>query len=330
MTEVYLPSITIVIPTLNEERFIGRCLSALADLEYPPEKLDVRVVDNYSQDQTEKLALKLGAHVIRAERKTVAYSRNVGALGVSTELIAFLDADCLPSRMWLANAVTHFETTTVAAVGSYPSVLENESNTLQKTWATLCSQNGEGVHNVNWLPTANFIVRASYFEDIGGFNESLTTCEDVDLAYRLRACGAILYDPEVLVYHLREPSTIKEFIKKEFWHAESNITGFLSHGMRITEIPSLAAPLVFGTGMAVGSAGVATGKLFLLFGFALSLAIPAAYTVRAYKKAISLPIVFIIYNAYFSARFLAMLREVWRLLLMRSKAQATDASSEVK
>jgi glycosyltransferase involved in cell wall biosynthesis len=314
MTDQIEPSVTVVIPTLNEEAYIARCLTALKAIDYPAEKLEIRVVDNYSDDQTPRIASRLGARVIEADRKTVAYSRNVGALDVHTDLIAFLDADCLPSAWWMKQAVKHFSSANVAAAGSYPSVLDAESNALQKTWAALCSREDKGVHEVDWLPTANLVVRTTFFKRLGGFNESLATCEDVDLGYRLRSQGIVVYDPRITVYHLREPRTFKEFVEKEAWHAKNNISGFLSHGLRASEIPSLTAPLLFGAGIMAGFIGLVLAKELMTVGFAVSLAIPAAYTVRGYKRTRKVALVFLIYCAYFVARSFAFAREIWVML----------------
>lgn len=318
MAESYEPFITVIIPTLNEEKFIARCLNALKNVDYPKEKIDIRVIDNYSEDMTPSIVSGIGVKILKVERKTIAYSRNAGAMDVQTDLLAFLDADCLPDTRWLRSAVKHFAATNIAAVGSYPSVLEKESNALQKTWAALCSKKNEGVHEVDWLPTANLIVRTSFFRRIAGFNETLITCEDVDLGYRLRLQGVLIHDPEVIVYHLREPRSFLDFIKKETWHAKNNISGTLSHGFRLSEIPSLAAPLLFGAGIISGSIGAVLSNEMLMYGLVLPLLIPVVYTIRGHKRAKNLPLVFIIYCAYFSARSYAAMREILKMTVYRT------------
>jgi len=44
---------SIVIPAYNEEKYIGTTLTALKQLEYPPDRFEVIVVDNGSTDGTE-------------------------------------------------------------------------------------------------------------------------------------------------------------------------------------------------------------------------------------------------------------------------------------
>jgi glycosyltransferase involved in cell wall biosynthesis len=49
-------SISIIIPALNEERMIGRCLESLAKLAFSRDRFEVLVVDNGSRDRTIEIA----------------------------------------------------------------------------------------------------------------------------------------------------------------------------------------------------------------------------------------------------------------------------------
>lgn len=302
-------SVAIIIPTLNEELYIGRCLESLERLDYSKDKIQIYIVDNGSEDQTVEIASNFNVTIINAEKKTIAYSRNVGAFNTSSDLIAFLDADCLPAPWWIKEAIPHFFSNNVVAVGSYPSVLEAESNELQRTWANLCKRSNEETQSVDWLPSANFIVKSEYFNLIGGFNSALITCEDVDLGYRLKDHGDIIYNQRVLVYHLREPRTFMEFFKKEVWHAGNNLSGMFSHGIRLSEIPSFVAPLLFGVGLIMGIIGIAL-KNILISCFFISFIILVAYTIRGYIKTRKFFMVFAIYCVYFLARSFSTISEL--------------------
>ncbi|KKP80023.1 MAG: Glycosyl transferase family 2 [Candidatus Levybacteria bacterium GW2011_GWB1_35_5] len=50
------PKISIVIPTLNEEKNIKKCLESIFCQDYPSDKLEVLIVDDDSEDQTVKIA----------------------------------------------------------------------------------------------------------------------------------------------------------------------------------------------------------------------------------------------------------------------------------
>lgn len=314
-------SVAVIIPTLNEEQYIGRCLESLAQLDYSKDQIQIYIVDNGSSDQTVKIASSFNVNIINAAKKTIAYSRNIGAFNTKSDLIAFLDADCLPAPWWIKEAVSHFFSTNVVAVGSYPSVLESESNELQKTWANLCRRSNKEIRNVDWLPSANFIVKSKIFRLIDGFNDLLATCEDVDLGYRLKDYGEIIYDPKILVYHLREPKTFMEFFKKEIWHAKNNLSGAFSHGLKASEIPSLVAPLLFGIGLVMSFFGLFFSSHILISCFLFSIIILVMYTIRGYIKTGSFVMVLMIYSVYFLARSFSTFRELLfvSILLKNSK-----------
>lgn len=47
-----LPTVTAIVPARNEQRIIGRCLEGLSAQDYPPDELEILVVDDNSEDQT--------------------------------------------------------------------------------------------------------------------------------------------------------------------------------------------------------------------------------------------------------------------------------------
>lgn len=48
-------TVAIVIPTLNEERFIERCLDSVISQTFPFKEMDVMVVDGGSSDKTREI-----------------------------------------------------------------------------------------------------------------------------------------------------------------------------------------------------------------------------------------------------------------------------------
>ena len=89
---------SIVIPAYNEEKYIGTTLSALKQLDYPPDRFEVIVVDNGSTDGTDKVVAANApgfAKVVRVAESGVSHARNLGADLVSkaSDWVIFLDAD---------------------------------------------------------------------------------------------------------------------------------------------------------------------------------------------------------------------------------------------
>jgi len=89
---------SIVIPAYNEESYIGKTLSALKELDYPPDRFEVIIVDNGSTDQTESVVVANAPaswKVVRIEESGVSRAKNRGIDLVSkaSDWVIFLDAD---------------------------------------------------------------------------------------------------------------------------------------------------------------------------------------------------------------------------------------------
>lgn len=242
-----LPFVSVVIPAYNEEKLLPRCLSSLSELDYPRDRLEVIVVDNGSQDRTQTIAQSQGAVLLIDESRTVAGLRNIGAKNANGELLAFVDADCLVAADWLQKAVPYFHDPKTAAWGAPPEP-PSPPTWVQSAWY-LVRKKAEPVQAVEWLESMNLFVRKPLFDSLGGFNESLITCEDVDFCYRLHAHGRIVADAGIRVVHLGEAATVRDFIRKEIWRAKGNFQGIKSHGLSLKELPSLFIPLYFGGGI---------------------------------------------------------------------------------
>ena len=109
--------ISVVIPTYNEERWLPECLAALAAGTEQP--YEVLVADGNSTDSTRKIARRFGAKVLCNPKGHAAGGRNVGILAAKGDVIAFLDADCIPELDWLAQIRAAFEQEDIDGLGAY-------------------------------------------------------------------------------------------------------------------------------------------------------------------------------------------------------------------
>ena len=68
MTAPDLPTVSVVIPTYNERRYIGACLDSVLAQDYPADLVDIIVVDGDSTDGTAALIDAYGAQTGRVQR----------------------------------------------------------------------------------------------------------------------------------------------------------------------------------------------------------------------------------------------------------------------
>lgn len=236
---------SIIIPAKNESGNIDHCIRSIHDCsDYPQELYEIIVVDNGSTDNTAKIAESNGARVFVKPGLTIAALRNFGASVAKGTILVFLDADCSVKKGWLKNASSYLEREDIACFGSPPKIPDS-ATWVQQTWFLVRSR-GNMVSEVSWLESMNMFVRRSAFEKVRGFDETLITCEDVDISYRIAAVGKIVSDPDIEAVHHGEASTVNEFFKKERWRGKSNYIGLMRHGLKLNEIPSLILPLYYG------------------------------------------------------------------------------------
>lgn len=193
--------ISVVVITRNEERNIADCLRSINDLDY--DNFETIVVDN-SSDRTPEISRGLGARVFRMEESNFAASRNIGIRESKHEIVAFTDADCTVPRNWLKKLAPFIEGDVAGAGGSaYPPP---GSPHVGACIAALGFPAGGslGIEAIGRnISTANAIFKKSALEEIGGFDESLSSGgEDADLCMRLRKSGyGIVQVPGSYVYH---------------------------------------------------------------------------------------------------------------------------------
>jgi glycosyltransferase involved in cell wall biosynthesis len=101
-----LPRISVVIPVLNGEVPLRKCLDSLKSQDYPWKLIDLIVVDDDSSDGTVKLSKSYGARIVKNGQRHIERGKALGLRAAKNELVLFLDADnYFVSPHWLPSAV---------------------------------------------------------------------------------------------------------------------------------------------------------------------------------------------------------------------------------
>lgn len=177
-----------VIPARNAEDTIADCLDALLAGEYPEERREIVVVDNGSTDRTAALATARPVRCVLEPRPGVSHARNRGIAESEGEIVALLDADCIPEPGWLSDLVLPFEDPEVGAVAGrldHPpasTAAERQAARMLGDWQRFAISS-----KPPYVVTANAAFRREVLERIGGFDPHLTRAQDVELGFRLGA-----------------------------------------------------------------------------------------------------------------------------------------------
>ena len=96
------PAISVVIAARNEEPLIEECLAAICGQEIQA-PYEVIVVDNNSSDLTATVASRFQCRVVTEPRLGQLIAKSSGVEAARGDIVAILDADCIPDATWLAN-----------------------------------------------------------------------------------------------------------------------------------------------------------------------------------------------------------------------------------
>lgn len=193
--------ISVVIPAYNEEKYIGRTLESVKNLDLGEHKLEVLVLDPGSTDRTKDVAKKYGAKVIKIEHKTIGSARKQGILHASGDIIFSTDADTLLPRNWITKHSAILEKPGVACScggfrfidGQFP--LFHYSNYILPILLWLTYK----LFNVVIATSQNIAFWRKKALIIGGFDENIGVLEDVDFAVRMRKTGKVIFDPNLVI-----------------------------------------------------------------------------------------------------------------------------------
>ena len=200
-------TVSIVIPTFNEERFLESTLKSVRNQTYKGE-CEIVVVDSMSTDRTAEIAKKYADKVI-TRKTTIAEAKNLGAEKSSGSVIVFLDADTLLDKNFVSRAMKHLKNPKVSmVVGTFAS-LESDirSKLTAKLWCETCnaiSMSGRLFH----VGPATFAVKRDRFKIVKGYDKTYKVFEDVKFATEISKTGRVVLDRS-----LKNKTSMRKFNK---------------------------------------------------------------------------------------------------------------------
>ncbi len=185
------PFLSVIIPTLNEEKYLPRLLKDLS--KQKNKDFEVIVVDGNSEDQTAEIALKYkklcNEKLVISDKRNLAYQRNLGVKGAIGKYVLFLDADMRIKSNFIAklikNAKEHKYLSFIPV--HVPDNGEYQDELLYKVMSFFVELSQLTEKPFSYGPVAMF--DRDYFNSIGGYDEKVFVYEDHEIIQRGRKRG---------------------------------------------------------------------------------------------------------------------------------------------
>lgn len=217
---------SIVIPAHNEEKYIGACLEAIHSArkfaKIPEDKVEIIVVCNRCTDNTAVIAQDMGAKVCVNDDKCISAVRNAGARMAKGQILVTIDADSrmtktslieiyrmLRSKQYIGGGtISTFDRYSLGIAVSAMYVAMNVAPIMIKQKAPLmCGM---------------FWCLKRHFDQLGGFDESLVSLEDMDFAVRLKQLGEKLGKKYGVLKKSRIITSSRKFDEFGDWYLVKN------------------------------------------------------------------------------------------------------------
>jgi len=325
-----LPFVTVIIPCLNEEKFIEKMLRSVAGNDYPHDRMEILVMDGGSSDGTPDIVARVGREFpfIRLEPnpdRFKPHALNRGIRLARGQIVVRMDAHSTYARTYVSRSVALLTERGVDNVGGLRHTVATPMNLLGKCLAEVYN-NRFGAGNATYRTGAaterlvdtvfGGCYRRKLFERIGYFDERLLRGQDREFNARLlRHGGKILFSPQIECWYYARSSF--------FGHLRYMFTGgavpFVLNrvvGYRVAGLRNLVPLCFLGALVAPLPASVHYPTCLLLSGafLGLHLLVGLASTVRASVRSRSLGMALVLPALFLLSHLAYGLGSLWGLV----------------
>jgi mycofactocin system glycosyltransferase len=248
------PIVSVVVPVRNRPQDIVRCVESLRALDYPPDRLEIVVVDDGSTDATPEIVGRLAGvrAILMSAWSGPAACRNAGAAAAGGAIVAYTDSDCEVSPGWLRDLAPYFADPDLGVVGGrvdsfgLDTPIERYESVVSSLYMGEQERECKPNSAAPFLPTANLLIRRALWQQLGGFDPAFPIGEDVDLVWRAHAAGKrVLYVPRGAVRH-KYRCRLGQFARRKAFYGGSETFLLRKHPeqQKLFHIPRARLPFV--------------------------------------------------------------------------------------
>lgn len=207
MTLTSTPFVSIIIPVFNDAKHLSLCLVSLEHQTYPKSFYEVIVVDNGSDsDENIQEIVDRSKSILISELTPGSYAaRNKGISAAQGEVIAFTDADCVPTPNWIEKGVGALLNTPNCGLvaGRIEIFFKHSQPTPVELYESITAfPQKQLLERRHYAAAANIFTFKAVLEKIGLFDATLKSNGDVEWGQRVFSHGyQQIYTNEACVYH---------------------------------------------------------------------------------------------------------------------------------
>jgi glycosyltransferase involved in cell wall biosynthesis len=199
--------LSIVIPTLNEEKYLPHLLESLEHQTFSD--FEILLADACSRDATRDIAAQHGCRIVAGGR--IAQGRNAGARHAHGEYVLFLDADVTLAPSFLEELLRNIVRRKLDVASGFitpdsKKILDRIMVATSNVWHFTIQY---------FYPHASgfyIVATKSLHDEIGGFDEELFLTEDHDYVIRAARVGKFRY-----LWRPRVTFSVRRFDKEGRW-----------------------------------------------------------------------------------------------------------------
>lgn len=256
------PAVSVIIPVLNEERFLTQSVQAILNQNYSGQ-LEIILALGPSKDQTNKIAQELEkdprVKLVDNPSGRTASALNSAIKKSNFEIIVRLDGHAIVDSNYIKNAVSTLLETDADNVGGLMQA--QGTNTFEKSVAAaMTSKFGVGnapFHVGGKAGEADTVYLGTFKKSalirVGYFDESFIRAQDWEMNYRIRKTGGkIWFNPDLVVTY-RPRKNLFELAKQYFqygqWRKQVTKTYPETVSLRYLAPPITVSGLIIGLAM---------------------------------------------------------------------------------
>jgi len=183
------PLVSVIVPTLNEEKYIEKCLKAIRNQSY--RNYELIISDGDSDDKTIEIAKKYADKIVISKKRGFAAQHNNGAKVSSGKILVFVRADNIVAEDLLEEAVRFVNNGYVC--GGCKVIPDEPYKASYNIFYSIISFlnviTSKMKINIAFIGDVFFFDKKA-FSKISGFKE-VAGSEDVDIIIRIRNIGRI-------------------------------------------------------------------------------------------------------------------------------------------